>query len=133
MCLRLVEEGDEGISVLFRALLRSYLSRQLLKDGIAVVIVGFPATDLIRARVRICLSASHTKEMLDKVSCWGEGGGQVVQEVVEGGFIRILFFSCCVCVCVCVCMCVCVCVCVCLMNVHVLCRLWRPLMISGTT
>lgn len=43
-----------------------YLSRQLLKDGIAVVIVGFPATDLIRARVRICLSASHTKEMLDK-------------------------------------------------------------------
>jgi len=38
----------------------------LLKRNIAVVIVGFPATSLIEARARICLSASHTREMLDK-------------------------------------------------------------------
>lgn len=41
-------------------------SREMLKRGVAVVIVGFPATSLIEARARICLSASHTREMLDK-------------------------------------------------------------------
>nr|XP_058969758.1 serine palmitoyltransferase 2-like [Pocillopora verrucosa] len=41
-------------------------SREMLKRGVAVVIVGFPATSLIESRARICLSASHTKEMLDK-------------------------------------------------------------------
>jgi serine palmitoyltransferase len=38
----------------------------MLKRGIAVVIVGFPATSLTESRVRFCMSASHTKEMLDK-------------------------------------------------------------------
>ncbi len=38
----------------------------MLKRGIAVVTVGFPATRLTESRVRFCLSASHTKEMLDK-------------------------------------------------------------------
>lgn len=38
----------------------------MLKRGIAVVTVGFPATPLTESRVRFCLSASHTKEMLDK-------------------------------------------------------------------
>ena len=32
-----------------------------------MVIVGFPATPIIEARARICLSASHTIEMLDEV------------------------------------------------------------------
>ncbi|XP_068730448.1 serine palmitoyltransferase 2-like [Montipora capricornis] len=41
-------------------------SRELLKRNIAVVIVGFPAVPLIEGRARICLSASHTREMLDK-------------------------------------------------------------------
>ncbi len=40
---------------------------EMLKRGIAVVTVGFPATRLVESRVRFCLSASHTKEMLDKV------------------------------------------------------------------
>ena len=38
----------------------------MLKRGIAVVTVGFPATRLTESRVRFCLSASHTKEMLDE-------------------------------------------------------------------
>jgi hypothetical protein len=39
----------------------------MLKRGVAVVTVGFPATPLVLGRVRFCLSASHTKEMLDQV------------------------------------------------------------------
>ena len=39
----------------------------MLERNIAVVIVGFPAVPLVEARARICLSASHTREMLDKV------------------------------------------------------------------
>ncbi|RWS13651.1 serine palmitoyltransferase 2-like protein [Dinothrombium tinctorium] len=35
-------------------------------NGVAAVGAGFPATPLIESRVRFCLSASHTKEMLDK-------------------------------------------------------------------
>ena len=46
----------------------SAFSRELLKRNIAVVIVGFPATSIIEARARICLSASHSREMLDRVS-----------------------------------------------------------------
>lgn len=33
---------------------------------VAVVMVSFPATPLLLARVRICISASHTKEDLVK-------------------------------------------------------------------
>lgn len=36
------------------------------KLGVATVGAGYPATPLIESRVRFCLSASHTKEMLDK-------------------------------------------------------------------
>ncbi|XP_077179458.1 serine palmitoyltransferase 2 isoform X2 [Paroedura picta] len=39
--------------------------REMLKRHIAVVVVGFPATPIIESRARICLSASHTREMLD--------------------------------------------------------------------
>jgi serine palmitoyltransferase len=42
-------------------------SREMLKRGIAVVVVGFPATPIIESRTRFCLSAGHTPEMLDKV------------------------------------------------------------------
>ena len=41
-------------------------NHEMLKRGIAVVTVGFPATRLTESRVRFCLSASHNKEMLDK-------------------------------------------------------------------
>jgi len=39
---------------------------QVLPLGVAVVGAGFPATSLITARVRFCLSAAHTKKMLDQ-------------------------------------------------------------------
>ncbi|XP_040207229.1 serine palmitoyltransferase 3-like isoform X3 [Rana temporaria] len=42
-------------------------ARHMLKKKIGVVIVGFPATPITEARVRFCISAAHTKEMLDKV------------------------------------------------------------------
>ena len=45
----------------------SAFSRLCLSHGIATVVVGFPATPIISARARFCLSAAHTKAMLDKV------------------------------------------------------------------
>ena len=43
----------------------SAFSRHCLERGIATVVVGFPATPIIESRARFCLSAAHTKEMLD--------------------------------------------------------------------
>uniref|UniRef100_A0A8B9IVH5 serine C-palmitoyltransferase n=1 Tax=Amazona collaria TaxID=241587 RepID=A0A8B9IVH5_9PSIT len=40
--------------------------REMLKRNIGVVVVGFPATPIIESRARFCLSAAHTKEMLDR-------------------------------------------------------------------
>lgn len=37
-----------------------------LEMGVAAVGAGFPATPLIESRVRFCLSASHTQQMLDQ-------------------------------------------------------------------
>lgn len=41
--------------------------RAALKHNVAIVGAGFPATPLLEARVRFCLSSAHTKEMLDRV------------------------------------------------------------------
>ncbi|KAL2465508.1 Long chain base biosynthesis protein 2a [Abeliophyllum distichum] len=41
-------------------------SRECLKQNVAVVTVAFPATPLLLARARICISAAHTKEDLIK-------------------------------------------------------------------
>lgn len=43
-----------------------FLGKEGLKRGIGVVVVGFPATPLLLNRARFCLSAGHTKAMLDK-------------------------------------------------------------------
>jgi serine palmitoyltransferase len=40
-------------------------SREALARGLAVVVVGFPATPLLLSRVRFCISAGHTRETLD--------------------------------------------------------------------
>ncbi|KAE8289667.1 Serine palmitoyltransferase 2 [Larimichthys crocea] len=40
--------------------------REMLKRDIGVVVVGFPATPIIESRARFCISAAHTKEMLDR-------------------------------------------------------------------
>jgi len=39
-------------------------SRMCLKENIAVVVVGYPATSVVTSRVRFCLSAAHTEEDL---------------------------------------------------------------------
>ena len=52
---------------LYRIHFFSAFSREMLKRGIAVVVVGFPATPIIESRSRFCLSAAHTRVMLDKV------------------------------------------------------------------
>lgn len=41
-------------------------SRECLARGVAVVVVGFPATPLLLSRARICLSAAHTRADLDR-------------------------------------------------------------------
>eukprot|EP00054_Salpingoeca_dolichothecata_P037295 m.10439 g.10439 ORF g.10439 m.10439 type:complete len:515 (+) comp7410_c0_seq1:102-1646(+) len=41
-------------------------SREMKKRGVAVVVVGYPATPIVEARVRFCLSAAHTRQDLDK-------------------------------------------------------------------
>jgi serine palmitoyltransferase len=40
-------------------------SRMCLERGLAVVVVGFPATPLVTSRARICMSAGHTREDID--------------------------------------------------------------------
>lgn len=41
--------------------------RAALKQNVAIVGAGFPATPLLEARIRFCLSSAHTKEMMDRV------------------------------------------------------------------
>jgi len=45
----------------------SYVSEECLRQGLAVVVVGFPATPLLSSRVRFCISSAHTKKDLDEV------------------------------------------------------------------
>uniref|UniRef100_A0A3Q3VK23 serine C-palmitoyltransferase n=1 Tax=Mola mola TaxID=94237 RepID=A0A3Q3VK23_MOLML len=42
-------------------------SREMLKRKVGVVVVGFPATPITEARARFCMSAAHTRAMLDQV------------------------------------------------------------------
>lgn len=41
-------------------------SRECLKRGLAVVVVGFPAVPILMSRARFCISAGHTRKDLDK-------------------------------------------------------------------
>ena len=42
----------------------SAFSRECLERKLAVVVVGFPATPLIKSRVRFCISGMHAKRAL---------------------------------------------------------------------
>ena len=42
------------------------LSRTLLEYGIAIVVVGFPATPLLSSRVRLCISSAHDMKDLER-------------------------------------------------------------------
>ena len=41
-------------------------SRECLKRGLAVVVVGFPAVPILMSRARFCISAGHSRNELDK-------------------------------------------------------------------
>jgi serine palmitoyltransferase len=42
------------------------MSRYCLRKGLAIVVVGYPATPMIESRIRFCISAAHTISDLDK-------------------------------------------------------------------
>jgi serine palmitoyltransferase len=44
----------------------SMFSRMCFERNVAVVVVGFPAVPLNAARTRVCISAAHSKEQLDR-------------------------------------------------------------------
>ncbi|KAK6109439.1 Serine palmitoyltransferase 2 [Brugia pahangi] len=44
-----------------------FWGREMLSRRVGVVVVSFPATHITESRVRICLSAAHSKEMLNYV------------------------------------------------------------------
>lgn len=51
-------------------------SRLCLAQGVAIVVVGFPATSIVLSRARFCISASHTRSDL-------EYAVKVIEEVAE--------------------------------------------------
>jgi serine palmitoyltransferase len=62
-------------------------SRECLARGLAVVVVGFPATPLLLARARICLSAAHSHEDL----IWALSVIDEVAEIIQIKYDRSLF------------------------------------------
>jgi serine palmitoyltransferase len=56
-------------------------SRMCLERGLAVVVVGYPATSLIESRVRFCISANHTREDLQQSL-------DVIDEIADEFFLR---------------------------------------------
>ncbi|KAJ3182161.1 serine palmitoyltransferase component [Gaertneriomyces sp. JEL0708] len=84
--------GDEGSPIvpllLFHPAKIPAFSRAMLERGIAVVVVGYPATPIITSRVRFCLSAAHTREDLEYVlKCVSEVGDlmrlKISQRMIE--------------------------------------------------
>jgi len=62
--------GDEDspvmIIMLYNPAKMPGFSRESLKRGLAIVVVGSPATEIIESRVRFCVSAAHTIQDLEK-------------------------------------------------------------------
>lgn len=59
----------------------SAFSRKCLERNVAVVVVGYPATSLLEARVRFCVSACHTREDLEHAL-------RVIKDVADEMFLR---------------------------------------------
>lgn len=48
-----------------------------IRKGLALVAAGYPATTLETCRIRLCMSASHTKQTLDRaIAILSEMGDQ---------------------------------------------------------
>lgn len=57
-----------------------------------MVVVGFPATPLAEARARFCVSAAHTREMLDTVStAQANGISSTVPWILSTFFIELAY------------------------------------------
>ncbi|KAJ0405736.1 hypothetical protein ATCC90586_007679 [Pythium insidiosum] len=81
-CVTLGDFDSPVIPVMFYCIPKvGEFSRECLKRDLAVVTVGFPATPLLRARVRFCISAAHTRADLDLAV-------KKLQEVVEVCHVR---------------------------------------------
>jgi len=52
----------------YGSFINSAFSRECLRRKLGVVVVGYPATPINEGRSRICVSAAHSREMLDWVS-----------------------------------------------------------------
>eukprot|EP00796_Vickermania_ingenoplastis_P005619 gene5619-4038_t len=78
--LDLVVMGDDASPVVpvmvYNLGLLAPLSRRCLERGVAIVVVGYPATPLLMSRIRFCVSACHTREDLQYVL-------DVMREVTE--------------------------------------------------
>lgn len=60
-------------------------SHEMLKRKISVVVVGYPATPLISSRARLCVSAAHTKDDLDRLLIACDQAGDVLQLKFSSG------------------------------------------------
>lgn len=78
MGVEIIGDADSPIIplMLYNPTKISAFSRECLKRGLAVVVVGFPATPLLLSRTRFCVSAGHTKADLDLAA-------EKVKEVVD--------------------------------------------------
>lgn len=66
-CRSEIISGFPSLCLMIPLLFRAF-GREMLKRNIGTVVVGFPATPIIESRARFCVSAAHTREMLDTVS-----------------------------------------------------------------
>ena len=60
-------------------------SHEMLQRKISVVVVGYPATPLVSSRARFCVSASHTKDDLDRLLEACDEIGNVLQLKFSSG------------------------------------------------
>jgi serine palmitoyltransferase len=60
-------------------------SHEMLRRGISVVVVGYPATPLISSRARFCVSAAHNKDDLDRMLVACDEVGDILQIKFSSG------------------------------------------------
>ncbi|EKG03863.1 serine palmitoyltransferase, putative [Trypanosoma cruzi] len=67
----LIVLGDDSSPVipvmLYRTGAMPVMARECMRRGLAIVIVGYPATPLLGGRIRFCVSAAHTRDDLQLV------------------------------------------------------------------
>lgn len=60
-------------------------SQEMLMRKISVVVVGYPATPLVSARARFCVSAAHTKDDMDRMLAACDQIGDALQLKISSG------------------------------------------------